>query len=335
MGKNLISSICYKIWGEISWLGKGIKLAEENIAIMMLHGVHDREMELRASPPSNSMALENFENGLDSLLRRYSVISLDQAVDMWEGRADWRAGCVVLTFDDSLACLLSTAARALAERELSGTFYLSTEVIDSGRTYWWKRLENAVVNAEAVIAEARMPSGTRIPVIPHLGLRGISELKTELKLLPSEIIEEIVDDVSVQLASRSPTGRDDPYSAILSWDGAREMAALGMTIGSHTVTHPNLSLLRNEDALAELSDSKRRIEGQLQKECRHVCYPYGAQTEETLNLAREAGYCSAVTTEAPGWNGKRPDLFGLRRFAMPVAPWRVNPLLAGVSSLRG
>jgi peptidoglycan/xylan/chitin deacetylase (PgdA/CDA1 family) len=40
---------------------------------------------------------------------------------------------------------------------------------------------------------------------------------------------------------------------MLTWDELREMHRLGMTIGAHTVTHPNLPSAGLEDAREEIA----------------------------------------------------------------------------------
>src|SRR5262249_18707863 len=54
-----------------------------------------------------------------------------------------------------------------------------------------------------------------------------------------------------------------PRMANLTWDEVREMASLGHDIGSHTVSHANMSELSDEDALRELTESRRALEERL------------------------------------------------------------------------
>ena len=60
-----------------------------------------------------------------------------------------------------------------------------------------------------------------------------------------------------------------------TWDQLREMAAAGMSIQSHTDTHPFLSELSREAASRELRESKRRIDAELRQDTVTVALPGG------------------------------------------------------------
>ncbi|MEQ1887033.1 MAG: polysaccharide deacetylase family protein, partial [Bryobacteraceae bacterium] len=55
----------------------------------------------------------------------------------------------------------------------------------------------------------------------------------------------------------------------------RELSAGGMSIGSHTVTHPALPALSLREAHAELYESKAALEDLTGKPCADLAYPYG------------------------------------------------------------
>jgi len=61
-------------------------------------------------------------------------------------------------------------------------------------------------------------------------------------------------------------------------------------IGSHSVNHPNLVEISNEDLRAELRDSKEALELLLQRKINSISFPYGSYGERELQLAREIGY---------------------------------------------
>jgi peptidoglycan/xylan/chitin deacetylase (PgdA/CDA1 family) len=76
----------------------------------------------------------------------------------------------------------------------------------------------------------------------------------------------------------------------VSWDELREMADAGMTIGSHTVTHPYLNRLTPEELHHELFDSKAALEAGLGMPVRHFATPFGALSPAIESVARDAGY---------------------------------------------
>ncbi len=75
----------------------------------------------------------------------------------------------------------------------------------------------------------------------------------------------------------------------------RELRAAGVTIGSHTVSHPRLSRIAPEAAVAEVRDSKARLEDVLGERIEHFCYPFGDYAPQVRDAVAEAGYRSGLT----------------------------------------
>jgi peptidoglycan/xylan/chitin deacetylase (PgdA/CDA1 family) len=81
--------------------------------------------------------------------------------------------------------------------------------------------------------------------------------------------------------------------ANLSWDEVREMAALGHEIGSHSVSHPDMAKISEEQARYELVESKGRLESELGRPVRWFAYPFGLPGNlpaDRAELVSEAGY---------------------------------------------
>jgi peptidoglycan/xylan/chitin deacetylase (PgdA/CDA1 family) len=82
----------------------------------------------------------------------------------------------------------------------------------------------------------------------------------------------------------------------LTWGQLHALERNGVTIGSHTVTHPDLTTLSDADAVAELRNSRRGLERHLKRPVQWFAYPAGAHDARIVNLVRRAGYVLAVTT---------------------------------------
>jgi peptidoglycan/xylan/chitin deacetylase (PgdA/CDA1 family) len=107
-----------------------------------------------------------------------------------------------------------------------------------------------------------------------------------------------------------PEGCGDAY---LSWDQVRLLDSSGLiTIGGHTMDHENLATLGDEDARAEIVDSKAGIEHEIGHVIRHFCYPYGGYTASTVGLVQAAGYVTATST-LPGTYQPAGERYALRR----------------------
>jgi peptidoglycan/xylan/chitin deacetylase (PgdA/CDA1 family) len=103
----------------------------------------------------------------------------------------------------------------------------------------------------------------------------------------------------------------------------REWLAAGHEIGSHSLTHRNLTRLDEAAAREQIIASKQRLEDTFGVPVRHFCYPHGKWNERLRDLVAQAGYATACTTK-----------FGVNTAATPRhALLRIQPL--GTSELLG
>ena len=86
--------------------------------------------------------------------------------------------------------------------------------------------------------------------------------------------------------------------ATMTWDELRGIAADGVEIGSHTVSHPHLTRLSDGELDSELGDSRARLEEELGRRCRFFAYPYGEHDERVQAATRRAGYEAAFALAA-------------------------------------
>jgi peptidoglycan/xylan/chitin deacetylase (PgdA/CDA1 family) len=78
------------------------------------------------------------------------------------------------------------------------------------------------------------------------------------------------------------------------------MNANGIEIGSHTVSHPDLTKLSGAELQRQLDDSKVTLEAILGHPVLDFCYPSGAVNPTVVHAVQAAGYQSATTTHAGG-----------------------------------
>ncbi len=108
------------------------------------------------------------------------------------------------------------------------------------------------------------------------------------------------------------TNTIDKSQGYLTAEQIREMAAYGITMGSHTCGHEELDKLSYEAQLENIRKSRETLENILGKEVRHFAYPIGLYNENTLKALREAGFKTAVTMNR-GWAQKSNGLLTLSR----------------------
>jgi len=107
----------------------------------------------------------------------------------------------------------------------------------------------------------------------------------------------------------------------LTWSEIRELQKYGMSIGSHTVTHPQLRTLDRNAIQRELVDSRKAIEDNTGCAAESFAYPYafpqadGKFRKMLRDTLRAAGYQNGVCTIV-GRASRQSDPFFLER--LPV-----------------
>jgi peptidoglycan/xylan/chitin deacetylase (PgdA/CDA1 family) len=109
--------------------------------------------------------------------------------------------------------------------------------------------------------------------------------------------------------------RNGNRKPLLSWDEISELKARGFSIGSHSVTHPDLPSLQKPQLERELIDSRAAIAG-LGETFVPFAYPGGTFTPRERDAVERAGYDCGVIVGGRWGNGPETDRFLLKREPM-------------------
>jgi peptidoglycan/xylan/chitin deacetylase (PgdA/CDA1 family) len=88
-------------------------------------------------------------------------------------------------------------------------------------------------------------------------------------------------------------GDPRPQMKLLGVEGLREVAARGMEVGSHSMTHPKLPALEPERLEEEVSGSRRLLGEVLGEAVDGFSYPYGFIDKASVQAVRKAHYTYA------------------------------------------
>ena len=111
---------------------------------------------------------------------------------------------------------------------------------------------------------------------------------------------------------------DEPQVPLMSDAEIREMSAAGIEIGSHTVSHADLTRCPSTELQLELSDSKKALEDLLGKSIVSLAYPYGKVNKTVKAAAAGTGYSFALAADS-GPIVLYDDFYEIRR--SQVFPW--------------
>ena len=107
------------------------------------------------------------------------------------------------------------------------------------------------------------------------------------------------------------------YRSFLSWPQWQALLDKGMTIGSHTRSHPRLGRIVDPEALwREIAGSKQVLEANLEVSVRDFAYPYGSYNDATEAMVGWAGYKTARAC-CSGVAGTLGNVYALKAIMAP------------------
>ena len=95
------------------------------------------------------------------------------------------------------------------------------------------------------------------------------------------------------------------------------------TLGCHTCSHPRLNSLSIEEQQTEIAECKLWLEQTLGKPVKHLAYPYGDFSADTIHLVQALGFKTAVAA----WGG------GLRK-GVAYSPFAIPRLLVTQNDIK-
>jgi peptidoglycan/xylan/chitin deacetylase (PgdA/CDA1 family) len=283
----------------------------QRVAILRYHAVCGPE-GYEYADPHICVSVAAFRAHVEYLTSHYAVISLDDAVKALRGERPLPDNAVVLTFDDGYADNL-VAAQILHEHHATATFYLTADCLAAGKPFWPSEVRQIIPRLARPVLQLELRDRKFAWLVRDADEREAA-IQHVTRLFKSVTIPER-ELLRVQLRALAGIERPLP-SPMLTWDEVREMQRLGMSMGAHTLTHPNLPSAGLTDATAEIVGAKRRLEQALGTEVTQFSYPNGgAETyynEDLQRAVREAGYLGSATSRN-GFAGPDSDPYALER----------------------
>lgn len=104
----------------------------------------------------------------------------------------------------------------------------------------------------------------------------------------------------------------DKGTLYLKSNELKEMSDNGIDIESHTLNHAKLDKLSYSDQLANLKDSKDKLENICGKAVRFIAYPYGYFNINTVKACQKADYLMGFTTSGK-WANTEKGVYAVNR----------------------
>lgn len=293
-------------------------------AILTYHGIMPRGYLLMDPDLDGGLVTaDSFVRQIRLLKKSYNVISPEQFLLWVESKQELPPRAVLLTCDDDLRNTLTEMVPILQEHGLSCLFFVTGASLEEVSTMlWFEQLylmflatKKRVVNLDVV------RPGSRDRAMTHEEKRALWwNLVKHLSKYEATARQTLIEEVRVQLGLGDDWGvhlLSDPLRCrflMLNSVELRALAAAGMGVGAHTLTHPVLSQLSPEAAWKEIAESRCKIEQMLGQPVWALAYPFGdfaCVTVREQEMAERAGFSCAFLNVGGGFGAPMP------RFALP------------------
>lgn len=245
-------------------------------------------------PKRRALSTAGFTMQMQTLARLAHVVPLEEGLERLSVGEPLPPRAVALTFDDGYSDALSAVAPVLRRLGLPATFFLCPGIVDRTVEPWWEVVGWAVNSPTRLSVRFRgnyLP--LRDPQERHWAAHRIAEsLKNTTQQHRTEAIASLVELCR-------PTRCVDVDNLFLDWPQATELAGLGFSIGSHTLSHCVLSQESLDVQRGEIAGARQRLAQQVGIAPVSFAYPNGRAidlTQQTIDLLQQAGHRFSLTT---------------------------------------
>ena len=243
------------------------------------------------------------ERHLEWIGRRFDFVSLDDIGSRLERGQRPRRPLAAVTFDDGYSDVYEHAFPILRRRGIPAAVFVLTDLVGTSRVPlfdWlyllldraWKVWPSPMQGLARIFADLGLEmvatDGT-----PDASPGPLRIMRILLETLPQSPLERLASALQAEVGVEECV-QDERRP--LTWEMLVEMQRAGITIGSHSRTHPLLTREDREKILEETAGSKRDLEARLGITVRHFAYPNGWFNPETVRAVEAAGYRCAYTS---------------------------------------
>jgi|ERR1700733_6159023 len=252
------------------------------------------------SADPDALNVEGIRRQFVYLRQHFRVVSLLQLAERVVSGRELDTHMVALTIDDGRRSCYEFLFPLLEEFKFPATFFVVSSFIRQEDWIWTDKV--------LWLSEQTQLAGELVPGKLDAVFKSLNRMRPEER-------NARIESMAARMGVIVPTTPPAKYQAC-SWSELREMADSGlMEIGSHTVTHPILSSIRDEESWNELTLSKAQIEEGIGRTVKCFCYPNGMPGDyrpSQVQQVERAGYACSVIAEF-GMVNRATDRYRLPR----------------------
>jgi peptidoglycan/xylan/chitin deacetylase (PgdA/CDA1 family) len=261
--------------------------------ILLYHRIVDDNSEYLDKGPAVHHHRNDFEKEIKYLKKNYHMLGIDDVVDHLRSGTPFYRPTVSITFDDGYLDNYTLAYPILKKYGVPATIYLTTSTIGTTQRTWIDQIELALLSTAKTYFEFPPIFGQEIISIKNkaeqqnANIRVAESFKARPDQERQQLLKQFLDTLNCDkhLQTRSKS------RMMLNWDEVTEMSRNGITIASHSHTHPILSKMPLQLAKQDIYQSKKTLEARLGVNVKHFAYPNGRKEDFSSELT---GYCKHI-----------------------------------------
>jgi peptidoglycan/xylan/chitin deacetylase (PgdA/CDA1 family) len=273
---------------------------------------------------------QTFTAQLHWLKQSTNIISLEQLLQMRNGKDIGKGPYSLVTFDDAYLDCFTEANPVLIKLEIPALVFVPSKLIDEGKVGWWDMLSYIFRNAQT---RKFMWEGNTYHPKERFGIT-FNYFLDRMKNDPAHSNETLIQDLAQACQVDLPSNQEQA-SQMMNWEQIKEISEGVFEIGSHTHTHRVLTTLRPDEQYQELCFSKNLIEQKVGNPVRSLAYPVGGDKRfdsVTKKAVKQCGYDLAFSFNT----GYTSDIKSLNPYEVcRFEPAKEIALLAGQCALPG
>ena len=235
---------------------------------------------------------------------------------------------VAFTIDDGFVEQATLAAPIFIEFKCPVTIFLITGFLDGQLWPWFSKVKYLLQST--TIRSFDFPSNnSKISYSltndndRHAATQNIREY---LKRLSGDSIDQAINKLAEITQTSLPIEPPDGFKP-MTWPQARQLEETGIvSFGPHTLSHPILSRVSDEQSFTEINLSWQRLKSELKNPCPLFCYPNGLATDfgkREIEIIKKTDMKAALSTipahlQLNAITNSPDKLFSLPRYNLPT-----------------
>ncbi len=336
MSTKLLISIAMRIIDFIGLPRLILSLKKPQAIILLYHGVSSQKGSGIFNYRKKFISPSAFEQHLIYLKKNFDVVSLTELVETVATKKPFSRSLVAITFDDGYKNNFTEAYPILKKENVPATFFITTNFIEKNIPLPVDQIEYAINTTEQKNITLEQKGGKEHFTLDTIKnrLEADKTIRSKIKRLPPQQVDMIIDELIRKTGKNLADNLIGSGYEPMSWPDIQEMETNGMTFAAHTVSHPVLSNLSEEEARKEIQNSTATVKRNTKNPLRIFAYPNGGSndfTPTTYRILKENTYEAALTT-IPGTAEHTKNLFCLPRYTIDGANelYRFKIIVSGI-----